>query len=85
MQKIQNDRSFCIFCIYFLFAAVEGLLFNPKYPEISGKYFVLVLISLLFYFFSSLGRGYQSAVFLHSVYNTSASGTEQTTETNNSN
>ena len=27
MQKIQNDRSFCIFCIYFLFAAVEGLFF----------------------------------------------------------
>ena len=31
--------------------------------EISGKYIVLVLISLLFYFFSSLRRGDQSTVF----------------------
>ena len=31
--------------------------------EISGKYIVLVLISLLFYFFSSLHRGDQSTVF----------------------
>ena len=31
--------------------------------EISGKYLVLVLISLLFYFFSSLRRGDQSTVF----------------------
>ena len=30
--------------------------------EISGKYIVLVLISLLFYFFSSLRRGHQSTV-----------------------
>ena len=30
--------------------------------EISGKYIVLVLISLLFYFFSSLRRGDQSTV-----------------------
>ena len=31
--------------------------------EILGKYIVLVLISLLFYFFSSLRRGDQSTVF----------------------
>ena len=31
--------------------------------EISGKYIVLVLISLLFYFFSSLRRGDQSTSF----------------------
>ena len=31
--------------------------------EISGKYTVLVLISILFYFFSSLRRGDQSTVF----------------------
>ena len=31
--------------------------------EISGKYIVLVLISLLFYFFSSLHRGDHSTVF----------------------
>ena len=31
--------------------------------EISGTYIVLVLISLLFYFFSSLHRGDQSTVF----------------------
>ena len=35
--------------------------------EISDKYIVLVLISLLFYLFSSLRRGDQSTVFLHST------------------
>ena len=46
--------------INFLLAPVEGLFFQTK---ISGKYIVLVLISLLFYFFSSLRRGNQSTVF----------------------
>ena len=45
--------------------------------EISGTYIVLVLISLLFYFFSSLHRGDQSTVFCIVILkkNNSASNT----------
>ena len=45
--------------IHFLFAR-RRFVFQT---EISGKYIVLVLISLLFYFFSCLRRGDQSTVF----------------------
>ena len=41
--------------------AVESLFFKPKY-------IVLVLISLLLYFLSSLRRGDQSTVFLYSIF-----------------
>ena len=37
---------------------------NVFQTEISGKYIILVLISRLFYFLSSLRRGDQSTVFL---------------------
>ena len=49
----------------FLFAPV-GLFFKPKYRAL--KYIVLVLISLLLYFFSSLRREDQSTAFCMAIF-----------------
>ena len=54
---------FCVFLLHFLLASRRRFVFQT---EISGNYIVLVLISLLFYFFSSLRRfrrGDESTVF----------------------
>ena len=53
------------FILYFLYS----FSFSPRrrfvfQTEISWKYIVFILISLLFYLFSSLSRGNQSTVFL---------------------
>ena len=57
-------RSYVTVILYLLHSSS----FSPRrrfvfQTEISGKYIVLVLISLLFYFFFSLRRGDQSTVF----------------------
>ena len=59
---------YSLFVFYFLYS----FSFSPRgrfvfQTEISGKYIVLVLISRLFYFLSSLRRGDQSTVFLYSM------------------
>ena len=57
---------FCVFLLHFLLASRRRFVFQT---EISGNYIVLVLISLLFYFFSSLRRWDQSTVFcILSIY-----------------
>ena len=63
-----KNKNF-VFIFYFLYS----FSFSPRgrfvfQTEISGKYIVLVLISRLFYFLSSLRRGDQSTVFCKVTY-----------------
>ena len=74
MNKISYFLTYHSFAFYiskFLYVILyflHSFSFSPRRrfvfeTKISGKYLVLVLISLLFYFFSSLRRGDQSTVF----------------------
>ena len=81
MNKISYYHSFLFYISKLLY--VTDILYFPYsfsfsphrrfvfQTEISGKYIVFALNSLLFYFFSSLRRGEQSTVFLHSIYGNS--------------
>ena len=62
------DATVIFYSLLFIFYFLYSFSFSPRgrfvfQTEISGKYIVLVLISRLFYFLSSLRRGDQSTVF----------------------
>ena len=63
-----GSSEFCFPARISMFPETKSFSFSPRrrfvfQTEISGKYIVLVLISRLFYFLSSLRRGDQSTVF----------------------
>ena len=65
-ERVTNHKNVCV-------GGYISIFFSPRsrfvfQTEISGKHIVLVLISLLFYFFSSPRRGDQSTAFCIAIF-----------------